>query len=277
MTEKTAKKKGARAKMTPAEKEAQGLEERKHIDIETAFGDFVEEFGGEIIHKSLSANPSDNADYLFRDESVIAELKVLRKNFLGSNDDEDKMFKLYQKWERAGLIDLNRLLRIRRKEERLPDECKRDLGDLIKEPIEGIIKKANKQIRESKKYFGLPDAKGLLLLANDGSYALGYETMSWLLQRILFAGLFSSIDEIVYFTVNLNLHKPGTNSYGPIWQHFKREGMGRTSQGFQQNLRDGWFEFFGRIVGQSMVKFEISGDDARQLRFISDPQRKPIK
>jgi hypothetical protein len=257
--------------------EAQDLGEKKHIDIETAFSDFVEEFGGEIIDKSLSANPSDNADYLFRNEPVIAELKCLRKNFLGSSDFEDKLFKLYQQWEGAGLIDLDRLNRIRRKEGRLPDECKRDLGDLIKDPIEGIIKKANKQIRESKKFFGLPDAKGLLLLANDGNYLLGHEVMFWLLQRILFAGFCSSIDEIVYFTVNLNVHKPGANSYGPIWRHLERERFGKTSQSFRQKLRDGWIEFFGRIIGQPMVRIDISDDDERHLRFIDHPQHKTIR
>jgi hypothetical protein len=262
--------------MTPAEKEAQGLEERKHVDIETAFGDFVEEFGGEIIDKSLSANPSNNADYLFRNESVIAELKCLHKDFFTSNDYQDKMFNIYRKWEREGLIDLNRLHRIRRKEERLPKDRLRELADLMKPPIEGIIKKANKQIRESKKYFGLPDATGLLLLANEGNYILTPETMSWLLQRILFADLFSSIDEIVYFTVNLNVHKPGTNSYGPIWKHFHRQGFRETSQSFQQKLANGWIEFFGRAVGQSMVNIKVSDSDAKHLRFIIPPGRKPI-
>ena len=65
---------------------------RPIVDVESAFNEFVEEFGGELISKAVPANPEENADYLFRDEGVVAELKCLQKDFFAAGYDAHFFF-----------------------------------------------------------------------------------------------------------------------------------------------------------------------------------------
>jgi len=246
---------------------------RQLVDIESAFDEFVEEFGGEVILKHLPANPPENADYLFRNEMVIAELKCLQKDTIGSDDFQERLLDLYRQWERNGLITLAELLAIQRREKCLSEKCRHDLGELIKGPIEGVIKKANKQIKSSKQYFGLPEAKGLLLLASDGNYSIDPEGAAWVLQRILFDG-FSAINEVVYFTVNMDVHFEGSEPYGPIWMHSYRMGKARISDVFQRRLMAGWVEFYGRKIGHFVPRTDLPNTEvAKKLRFQSHPRR----
>jgi len=41
--------------------------------------------------------------------------------------------------------------------------------EILKAPIENFIRDANRQIRETKKRLNMPDAKGLLLVFNQGN------------------------------------------------------------------------------------------------------------
>jgi len=68
--------------------------------------------------------------------------------------------------------------------------------------------KANRQIKETKKYFDAPDAKGLLLLVNDGNYMLTPAMMKYLLSRSL-PKKYSGINSAIYISVNEELTTPG--------------------------------------------------------------------
>jgi hypothetical protein len=51
------------------------------IDIRQSFGDFVELFGGQVTDRIIkpTANQALNPDYIFANESGIAELKCLEE------------------------------------------------------------------------------------------------------------------------------------------------------------------------------------------------------
>jgi hypothetical protein len=49
-------------------------------------------------------------------------------------------------------------------------QAQREWLDLLESPIEGIIRKANRQIRSTKTRERMTGAKGLLLIVNDGNF-----------------------------------------------------------------------------------------------------------
>src|SRR3954470_23850575 len=76
------------------------------MDVEAVFNDFVEDFGEELISKlfiSQGRSPK-NADYFFRDRSVVAELKCLEKDYFNDGKVGEKVNALLNKWMRAGRI-----------------------------------------------------------------------------------------------------------------------------------------------------------------------------
>src|SRR5208282_650227 len=74
------------------------------IAVEEAFRRFVRESGGELVSDLLpSGNTPSNADFLFRDRGVVAELKCLENNSFGENYTQ-KMQALAEDWMSRRLI-----------------------------------------------------------------------------------------------------------------------------------------------------------------------------
>lgn len=87
---------------------------------------------------------------------------------------------------------------------------------LVKKPIERAIKKANRQIKQTKEYFGLKDGAGLLLLANDGNYSFESNHIISIASKIL-STQYSGIDGFVYFTANMRAMMPGYERDVNLW------------------------------------------------------------
>ena len=122
---------------------------------------------------------------------------------------------LYEEWMRKGLVgvvwgtvEINSAT--------LPIECQRELYSFIKKPIERSIKKANKQIKQTKADFNLRHASGLLFLANDGNYSLESAHLIDIACKIL-SNQYSGIDGFVYLTVNMRAMKPGYERDVNVW------------------------------------------------------------
>ncbi len=154
-----------------------------NLTVEDIFRRFVQEFGGELISNLLPpGNPPSNADFLFRRQRVIAELKCLENNSFGSNYPE-KMKALADDWMRRRLLMVYGTTRIEIR--KLHPECQREWLNLIAEPIQrNIVKKADEQIRETKKWLDMPDAKGLLLIASDGNLVMQPYDVAFFLTRV---------------------------------------------------------------------------------------------
>ena len=74
------------------------------LPVEKTFEDFIVQQGGELVSKLISNNnPPKNADYLFRNPPVIAELKVVERDGFTAQD-KLKLDKLAQGWVRRRLI-----------------------------------------------------------------------------------------------------------------------------------------------------------------------------
>jgi hypothetical protein len=107
---------------------------------------------------------ANKADYFFERRSIVGELKALY------TDAEPKIETILEPYRETpewplfyGEQALQKVL------ERLPDSesLTAKIVEAVTDSIEGVVKKANRQIRATKETFGLPDAGGLLIILND--------------------------------------------------------------------------------------------------------------
>jgi hypothetical protein len=68
---------------------------KKRNPLESAFQDFVKDFGGEVLPK---ASDGHTADYLFRKHDVVAELKTLTAD--QTDGTNRKLTPMVQEWIR---------------------------------------------------------------------------------------------------------------------------------------------------------------------------------
>ena len=241
------------------------MQEIPRIQIESSFDEFVKEFKGELVSELLPSNPLENADYLFRTDNVVAELKCLEKDILRGDNFNTKLNSLYDTWIRKGLVrqrwgvfELNTGT--------LPLECQREVHGLLKAPIERTIKKANRQIRQTRNYFDVPDAAGLLLMANEGMYSVESAHIVDIACRIL-ANQYSSIDGLAYFTVNIPATKPGFNRYVNLWVS-KHRKYNESFIKWLDGMAEAWNAFYARKIGQDVPIHFFPADDQTTIESV---------
>ena len=195
------------------------LKRPEAVNVEDYFSEFVEFAGGQVVSK-LEQNLIDrpNADYIFKDAGVIAELKCFQKDLFNDPEDVPRLIDFLYDWEKRKLISQADKIKILYGQKGIPEECYLDLVRSCRKTVDRAIHKANKQIQETKKTFSLPKAKGLLFLANDGNY---------LVENAAFVGLIgdlmqkkyanSEIDGFVYLTVNQVSYIPNSDLDWSLW------------------------------------------------------------
>jgi len=121
-------------------------------DIEKAFDFFVHEFGGTVVRELVGASPPfNNADYIFEKYHVIAELKCLEDNKIVDAKFIDKASSIYlEALQRGGTRTILAGTCMLTSEDFAPEYQER-LIKLYEQPVRSSIKKANKQIRDTKK------------------------------------------------------------------------------------------------------------------------------
>lgn len=226
----------------------------ENIEVESFFNDFVKDFGGELVSEIIGHSTTfKNADYLFRKENVIAELKCLKKNLFEDKEYSYKFNQLTSRWIDKGLINGSQLLQWLFGREILPQKCYKDIIKLAKPQIERALHKANKQIKETKEYFNLKDAKGLVLIANDGNYAFENKHFFLLICEILQMPQFknSVIDGYVYFTVNMTARIPDNKLDLSIWAPLYREEKTMLTD-FVNDLGDKFCKYHLNFIGEPL-------------------------
>ncbi len=238
------------------------------LDPEPLMDEAIRAAGGRCVRELVGANPSfDNADYLFPIDNVVAELKSLEKDFLRDPTVGEKMHVLYNRWVDEGkdvpIMYGEGILRT----DQLPIECARELIGIFKDRLEGtVLRKANRQIRETKEQLNYPDAMGLLLLSNEGNFAFDPAMMAHVLYHSLRAK-FSSIEHVIFFSANLAV---GTTS-GPPFMSIRFPTRRQPSDAFLHRLGSRWYEILAAATTQKFPPFgfvESSLPQIDQLRFV---------
>ncbi|AUT53188.1 hypothetical protein C2L66_15900 [Paraburkholderia caribensis] len=241
------------------------------VDVEGCWRDFVRTVGGEVV-EDLIPQPRtfENADFLFSSDDVVVELKEVQTEFWNTsairNGFEALLARLAKEdpaWRPALLGGSGEY----------PNWFRTEFIRLFRPPISRILKKANRQIRETKGHFKISAAKGVLVLVNDGFTSLEPHYVRALASNLLGTS-YTSIDCFLYLTVNRYVEIADSDIAGLLWMPTYSDRASDSLVSFIDDLGPKWFNFLEQRVGPfSAPLTKISQDDgfAPRMRAIVLP------
>jgi len=228
------------------------------VPVEPLWQEFVIATGGELVASLLpGSQPFENADFLFRDAAVVAELKEIGTEFAQS-----------VAFARGFDIMMKRLLAERPSwrpdpnsdASQFPAWFQGEFVRLFRPPISRILKKANRQLRDTKTHFRIASSTGVLILVNDG-----FTSLSPYLVRGLAADLlrhsYSSVDCLLYLTVNRYVEIHGSKEPKLIWVPTYSDRAPDALVTFINDLGRTWFDFISQRIGDFSPREESESDD----------------
>jgi len=227
--------------------------------------------GGQRVTKLVDVNPSfDNADYVFPEDNIVAELKSLKNDFLSDPAVGVKMHELYNRWLDEGkevpVIYGEGVLRT----DQLPIECARELIGIFKGKLESaVLRKANRQIRETKENLNHPEAMGLLLILNEGNFAFDPAMVAHVLFHSL-GSKFSSIEHLILFSANLRV-QTASSARAPLFASIRFSNRRQPTREFLTRLGSRWVEVLAAATGEKLLPFtfgERSPEEIDRFRFV---------
>lgn len=80
----------------------------KYFEVEPLMNAFVISIGGELGDPLFlsEANRPKNADYIFKNDNVIAELKCFKKDLFSFDEDAERRNRLFQRWIDSGYFEV---------------------------------------------------------------------------------------------------------------------------------------------------------------------------
>ena len=248
-----------------------------NIKVEEVFSDFVEEYGGVVLDRLADRPKGLNADYIFHDGGVVAELKILKDDPYRNKDFLKSLDKKKREWVRKGYISVSALNAVTRLGQ-LPEQCYRDAEKLYIRPLITHVEKANRQIKSTKKEFNLVDYKGLLILVSDGNFLLDPKNIRKALGNLFASGRYSAINTVSYLTINVLTTRPSDPTQSRLWTNLFRNADnmdGEVPIWFLDSLFDKWATHLSDVTGIHLNKIsEVNEkglsevDHLEQTRFI---------
>jgi hypothetical protein len=132
--------------------------------------------------------------------------------------------------------------------ELLPLEAQWKLIQPLKRRLQVPVKKAAKQLKETKEAFNRINDPGLLILVNEGSPLFRPAWVFYFLHH-LFRGGYSGIDHVVYCSVNVPASVPGIPDGARPWVPASVEGRKSMPNGFVHRLSHFWRTTLERKLG----------------------------
>lgn len=238
------------------------------VEIEPEMNRFVRSFGGQVVADLVGPSPDFlNADYFFPEENVIAELKCVTED---KSDDENLREKLQQIFDRCldeGVLpDPGPGLHVF-ETKNAPVAVQREIYALFGKSVKRRLAKANNQIKRTREKFNRPDARGLVLLANDGNFHL--EPAQWAhAVQVALGRDFSAINSIVLFTVNQLAATPKLGQHTNLWIVASRTSHPEVSEVFLHRFGEGWAQHFAKIIGQPVpMRYDINAKDLELVKY----------
>jgi hypothetical protein len=246
------------------------------IDVEREFTECVRLVGGQPTTEILGENPDfENADYVFPQDGVIAELKCLTEDKGTSRVLQEKASLLYRECLESGKAPVVVFGTVRLTTKGFPEDFTQKILELYRRPIHSRIRKANRQIRETKAAMGWEQHRGLLLLVNDGHTFLDPSHILWLVDRTLSTNSFKSIDTVVVFTVNLLARSPGSSIDYAVWMPISRSPERECPSAFLDKLRRAWFSHLDKVLGRQAGVIEADQNFFERLENVARLKRQP--
>jgi hypothetical protein len=198
----------------------------------------------------------------------VAELKCLEENYFNSQRIGAKVTKVFNEWMRKGILRPEHIKNGKFSTADLPPQCALQVLKIIGNSLKKSVVDANLQIRQTKAYFNLPEAKGLLILANDGNFALTPDLSMHVLAR-LFRDHFSSIDSFIYFAPRLKTQVPMADRDARLWVSgpSRDRNLGVDPELLGQ-ISHGWISFLKTHLRQEIELLKIEDHGlVREIQF----------
>lgn len=216
--------------------------------------------GGELVAPLITRQKVQNADFLFRHDKVIIELKVLETEFLDAPSVVSKIEAAFDRNPNGDPNDLTAPLG-------------RELLKILRAPLQRIIKKANRQIRETKQELGLVGWRGIIIMVNDGFRALAPGLVIRLCSDILAGQSYSSADAFIYQT-NHYIEVPENPYALLLWAPLYAEKSGQDLVEFVNDLGRRWREYVEDADGPFDYSEEQEFMDLSRSYVVTGPTRR---
>jgi len=236
----------------------------KVFDVEPLWNNFVESLkDGQRVDDYLSKSPNfNNADYVFKNDSIVIELKEIVEDFMSNKRFINKYIELVNKvvqenpsWKPSMLGG----------DGKMPDWFFKEFIKICRRPLDNILKKANKQLRETKEYFNIECNTGVVVIVNDGFVSLEHLYIQATISNLLVYS-YSSIDCLVYTTVNRYVEIEGTDIPRLLWVPMYSEKASDDLADFINELGKEWFNYLEKELEQPWTDKIITDDGAEYLK-----------
>lgn len=238
------------------------------IDIAKEMAKCVKAIGGHVLDEALENPTFENADYWFPEYNVVAELKQLTEDIGQKPEYGKQLANLYAKWIREGLVKIPSPGLVQLNTKDIPEKCVREWTGLFKKRLESsTIQKSNSQIKKTKEYLNAPEARGLLILANDGNLALHPSLTCHLIHRLM-RTYHSSIHSVIYFSANHPVNVPQLpNANNHFWIDGLIEARIPAPKELRKKLRGQWFKNHA-VLTEGPTKEFLMANDAELMEGI---------
>lgn len=232
----------------------------RSVADEPHWQEFVKQTGGELVAPLITRQKVQNADFLYRHNRVVIELKVLETEFL---DAPSVVSKIESAFDRNPKDDPNDLT----------TPLGRELLKILRAPLQRIIKKANRQIRETKQELGLVGWRGIIVIVNDGFRALAPDLVMRLCSDILAGESYSSADAFIYQT-NHYIEVPENPYALLLWAPLYAEKSGQDLVEFVNDLGRQWRKYAADADGPFDYSEERKFMDLSRSAVVAGPTRR---
>lgn len=240
------------------------------FDLERGFFDgFIYHAGGKRINDLVDGTPDfSNADYIFEIQGVIVELKILKTEFSETDSHQQKFEELVDSWRANGRLNEEMIAG----RAALPEVFITQHMFMLRKQIEGISKKANRQIRETKERIGFKNAKGLVIYLNDGFYVANPNLTLALIGDPLRRQM-TSIGGYVLINLRKRLYIRGDAVGRLFWLPKYRDPVDHELADFVDQLGSAWFDYFPALTGQELRSRIVSDDPENRVLTVADYEK----
>lgn len=187
-----------------------------------------------------------NADIVFLADNVIAEVKTLMEDPRDQPNYQAGLRSLYEKWAREGKVPpapVGQNFEINTAN--LPEDCGHEFTRWTMKPVKRHAEKANRQIKDLKDTFNLPNARGLFVLCNSGVSYFTPHMIFYELHHVLSGQIYRTIDWIIYMTDGLPVKLPELSEPADMICPPHALGRKKMPKEFFNRIVEAWFDHRG--------------------------------
>jgi hypothetical protein len=167
-------------------------------EVEREFDGFFRSIGFKRVSEVVGDSPDfENADYFDAERKMVVELKVLEKDYFKDGGIIDRFCALVPapvsvNQDGTGIYTIS-----------MPSENREGRSDTFEEPIRRILKKANRQLKQTNARLLESEGLGFIVLVMNGFVSLDPPTVARMVSHLLDEG-FSAISGYILYSVSPN-------------------------------------------------------------------------